>query len=84
MDDGDLIELANQVGERYASLPCTEDALAGIVDYLGDVWPVAWRARLLAFVRSHPDGCVSGACLEPTVLAAVHRLSGSGTPPEAA
>lgn len=80
MDDDGLIRLANQVGERYASLPCREETVAGISQYIGEVWPPAWRTRLLELARVHPPRDIKMAGLDETVLAAVRELADASAP----
>lgn len=70
MDDQALITLANRVAERYAALPCRDETVAAIGQYIGEVWPPVWKARLSALARVDPHAQAPVARLDEAVLAA--------------
>lgn len=48
MDSGHLIDMANQIGAFFASLPDRDEALAGIADHIRRFWEPRMRRALLA------------------------------------
>ncbi|MGU7776422.1 formate dehydrogenase subunit delta, partial [Burkholderia sp. MR1-5-21] len=43
MDTGHLIDMANQIGEFFASMPDRDEALAGIADHIRRFWEPRMR-----------------------------------------
>ncbi|WP_341318601.1 formate dehydrogenase subunit delta [Paraburkholderia sp. IMGN_8] len=48
MDDQNLIDMANRIGEFFESMPDREEALAGIADHIHRFWEPRMRRALLA------------------------------------
>ncbi|AOK58552.1 formate dehydrogenase subunit delta [Burkholderia ubonensis] len=48
MNTGHLIDMANQIGEFFASMPDRDEALAGIADHIRRFWEPRMRRALLA------------------------------------
>ncbi|OMG70171.1 formate dehydrogenase subunit delta [Burkholderia ubonensis] len=55
MNTGHLIDMANQIGEFFASMPDRDEALAGIADHIRRFWEPRMRRALLA-AFDHPAG----------------------------
>ncbi|WP_341314633.1 formate dehydrogenase subunit delta [Paraburkholderia sp. IMGN_8] len=54
MDDQNLIDMANRIGEFFESMPDREEALAGIADHIHRFWEPRMRRALLATL-DQPD-----------------------------
>ncbi|AOK16050.1 formate dehydrogenase [Burkholderia cepacia] len=48
MDNGHLIDMANQIGAFFESMPDRDEALAGIADHIRRFWEPRMRRALLA------------------------------------
>ena len=48
MDEQNLIEMANRIGDFFDSMPDREEALAGIADHIRRFWEPRMRRALLA------------------------------------
>lgn len=54
MDDQNLIDMANRIGDFFDSMPDREEALTGIADHIRRFWEPRMRRALLATL-DHPD-----------------------------
>jgi formate dehydrogenase subunit delta len=48
MDDNNLIDMANRIGDFFESMPDHEEGLAGIADHIRRFWEPRMRRALLA------------------------------------
>ncbi|AOR67317.1 formate dehydrogenase [Burkholderia stabilis] len=75
MDTGHLIDMANQIGAFFESMPDRDEALTGIAEHIRRFWePRMRRAFLAALDDPSGEGAQRAA---PIVLAAIaaHRAS---------
>ncbi|KQN43964.1 formate dehydrogenase [Pseudomonas sp. Leaf48] len=70
MSTDNLIKMANQIAQYFASQPDQEQAVLGVRNHLQMYWAPSMRNELLAWQMEH-----QGAQLHPLVQAAV---SGAG------
>ncbi|MEE3632833.1 formate dehydrogenase subunit delta [Pseudomonas sp. AL 58] len=70
MSTANLIKMANQIAQYFASEPDPQQAVLGVRNHLQMFWTPGMRKELLAWQTAH-----KGADLHPLVQAA---LSGSG------
>ncbi|MFV3308479.1 formate dehydrogenase subunit delta [Pseudomonas sp. NY15181] len=61
-----LIKMANQIGQYFASEPDREQAVRGVRQHLQNFWTPAMRRDLTAWQEQHPEGD-----LHPLVRAAL-------------
>ena len=81
MDEQNLIEMANRIGEFFDSMPDREEALAGIADHIRRFWEPRMRRALLAAL-DEPDA--SGVEMSGIVREALIKHRDSLTPAAAA
>ncbi|MBJ9594290.1 formate dehydrogenase subunit delta [Burkholderia seminalis] len=75
MDQGHLIDMANQIGAFFESMPDRDEALAGIADHLRRFWePRMRRALLAALDDPSSEGAQRTAPIVRDAVAA-HRAS---------
>ncbi|MBN3739785.1 MULTISPECIES: formate dehydrogenase subunit delta [Burkholderia] len=75
MDQGHLIDMANQIGAFFESMPDRDEALAGIADHLRRFWePRMRRALLAALDNPSSEGAQRAAPIVRDAVAA-HRAS---------
>jgi formate dehydrogenase subunit delta len=48
MDEQNLIDMANRIGEFFASMPDHDEALAGVADHIRRFWEPRMRRAILA------------------------------------
>ncbi|MEB0006352.1 formate dehydrogenase subunit delta [Pseudomonas sp. MH9.2] len=70
MSTANLIKMANQIAQYFASEPDQQQAVLGVRNHLQMFWTPGMRKELLAWQTTHP-----GADLHPLAQAAV---SGAG------
>jgi formate dehydrogenase subunit delta len=72
MDVNSLIEMANQIGDFFDSMPDREEALAGIADHIRKFWAPRMRVPLLEAL----DDPTLAATIKPIVVEALekHRM----------
>ncbi|SIN93732.1 formate dehydrogenase subunit delta [Paraburkholderia phenazinium] len=68
MDEQNLIEMANRIGDFFDSMPDREEALAGVADHIRRFWEPRMRRALLAAV-DRPDA--GGLAISPIVKEAL-------------
>lgn len=71
-----LIEMANQIGEFFASMPDREEALAGIADHIRRFWEPRMRRAILASL----DDPAASEAMAPIVREALTRARDALTP----
>jgi len=71
-----LIEMANQIGEFFASMPDREEALTGIADHIRRFWEPRMRRTILASL----DDPAANAAMSPIVREALSRARETLTP----
>ncbi|SAL32099.1 formate dehydrogenase subunit delta [Caballeronia sordidicola] len=76
MDVNSLVEMANQIGEFFDSMPDHEEAVDGIANHIHKFWAPRMRIALL---NGLDDAEVSGR-LEPIVLKALTKHREALTP----
>lgn len=81
MDLQHLIEMANQIGLFFESMPDRDEALNGIADHIRRFWEPRMRRTLLAALD---DGSARAAGLSEIVETALTRNRAALTPAEAA
>lgn len=71
MDAENLVKMANQIGDFFASFPDRGEALDGIAGHIRKFWAPRMRQQLLAYI----DASGAAAGLSPLVSEAVstHR-----------
>jgi formate dehydrogenase subunit delta len=76
MDEQNLIEMANRIGEFFDSMPDREEALAGIADHIRRFWEPRMRRALLASLdRPDAGGLQMSAIVKDALLANRDRLT---------
>jgi len=80
MKADNLIEMANQIGMFFDSLPDREEALTGIAEHIRKFWEPRMRRTLLAVL----DGNAQEAGFTEIVLASLTRYRDSLVPAAAA
>ncbi|KWA75198.1 formate dehydrogenase [Burkholderia ubonensis] len=81
MNTGHLIDMANQIGEFFASMPDRDETLAGIADHIRRFWePRMRRALLAAFDDPAGDAAQRAA---PIVREAIAAYRDTLTPADA-
>ncbi|HVE06789.1 MAG TPA: formate dehydrogenase subunit delta [Paraburkholderia sp.] len=48
MDENNLIDMANRIGDFFESMPDHEEALAGVADHIRRFWEPRMRRMLIA------------------------------------
>ena len=76
MNTDHLIDMANQIGQFFESLPDREEALAGIADHIRRFWEPRMRRALLAEL----DRGAAQTALSEIVFAALTKYRESLTP----
>jgi formate dehydrogenase subunit delta len=54
MDDNNLIDMANRIGEFFESMPDRDEALKGIADHIHRFWEPRMRRAILATLDGPP------------------------------
>ncbi len=70
MDDNNLIDMANRIGDFFESMPDHEEALAGIADHIHRFWEPRMRRAILATLDLPPGStgvAMSGVVREALV-----------------
>ncbi|KDD12748.1 formate dehydrogenase subunit delta [Bordetella bronchiseptica] len=80
MEIGNLIRMANRIGDFFDAYPDRAEAQAGIATHIQKFWEPRMRIQLLAFVARHPDGDDGQARLNGIVLHAVRDARARLTP----
>ncbi|KWE99746.1 formate dehydrogenase [Burkholderia ubonensis] len=78
MNTGHLIDMANQIGEFFASMPDRDEALAGIADHIRRFWEPRMRRALLAAFDDPAGDAVQRAA--PIVREAIAAYRDTLTP----
>ncbi|MDE1183566.1 formate dehydrogenase subunit delta [Paraburkholderia sp.] len=55
MNDDNLIDMANRIGDFFASMPDHDEALAGIADHIKRFWEPRMRRALLNTLDVAPE-----------------------------
>ncbi|AFQ48897.1 formate dehydrogenase subunit delta [Burkholderia cepacia] len=82
MDNGHLIDMANQIGAFFESMPDREEALNGIAEHIRRFWEPRMRRALLAALDDPSSAAAQRA--SPIVLAAIAAHGASLVPATAA
>ena len=69
MNTEHLIEMANQIGDFFASMPDREEALASIADHIRRFWEPRMRRAILASL----DDPAASEAMSPIVREALTR-----------
>ncbi|MCA8199886.1 MULTISPECIES: formate dehydrogenase subunit delta [Burkholderia] len=75
MDNGHLIDMANQIGAFFESMPDREEALAGIADHIRRFWEPRMRRALLAALDDPSSEAAQRAAPIVRDAIAAHRAS---------
>ena len=76
MDEQNLIDMANRIGEFFESMPDHEEALAGVADHIRRFWEPRMRRALLASLdRPDAGGLQMSAIVKDALLANRDRLT---------
>ncbi|MGH8781598.1 formate dehydrogenase subunit delta [Paraburkholderia sp.] len=54
MDENNLIDMANRIGDFFESMPDRDEALAGIADHIHRFWEPRMRRTILAALDGPP------------------------------
>jgi formate dehydrogenase subunit delta len=73
MEIGNLIRMANRIGDFFDAMPDRPEAIEGVANHIQKFWEPRMRSELLAFLERHPDGVEEDVQLSPIVLEAVSR-----------
>jgi formate dehydrogenase subunit delta len=76
MNTEHLIEMANQIGEFFASMPDREEALASIADHIRRFWEPRMRRAILSSL----DDPAASEAMSPIVREALTRARKALTP----
>jgi formate dehydrogenase subunit delta len=60
MDEQNLIEMANRIGEFFDSMPDREEALNGIADHIRRFWEPRMRRAILTTLEREKAGGAGG------------------------
>ncbi|ANN79435.1 formate dehydrogenase subunit delta [Bordetella flabilis] len=71
MDIGNLIRMANRIGDFFDAMPDRPEAVEGVANHIQKFWEPRMRTELLEFLARHPDGVDNDITLSPIVLEAV-------------
>ncbi|ARP93943.1 formate dehydrogenase subunit delta [Bordetella genomosp. 13] len=71
MEIGNLIRMANRIGDFFAAMPDRDEAAEGVANHIQKFWEPRMRIELLDFLAEHPDGDAGTHQLHPLVLATV-------------
>ncbi|CAB3630762.1 MULTISPECIES: formate dehydrogenase subunit delta [Achromobacter] len=71
MEIGNLIRMANRIGQFFEAMPDRPEALEGVANHIHKFWEPRMRNELLNFLEQNPDGDAGGERLHPLVLEAV-------------
>ena len=55
MDNQNLIDMANRIGDFFESMPDHEEALTGVAEHIRRFWEPRMRRALLATLDEAPD-----------------------------
>ncbi|ARP91806.1 formate dehydrogenase [Bordetella genomosp. 9] len=80
MDIGNLIRMANRIGDFFDAMPDREEAIDNVAGHIRKFWEPRMRAALLDFLSRQPDGMLGETRLSPIVLEAVARHREALTP----
>jgi formate dehydrogenase subunit delta len=72
MDIGNLIRMANRIGDFFDAMPDRPEAVDGVANHIQKFWEPRMRVELLNFLDRHPDGVDGEIRLSPIVLEAVN------------
>ncbi|WP_423378552.1 formate dehydrogenase subunit delta [Burkholderia sp. LMG 32019] len=75
MDNGHLIDMANQIGAFFESMPDRDEALAGIADHIRRFWEPRMRRAFLAALDDPSGEAAQRAAPIVRDAIAVHRAS---------
>lgn len=71
MEIGNLIRMANRIGQFFEALPDRKEGLEGVANHIHKFWEPRMRNELLGFLEASPDGDAGVEQLHPLVLEAV-------------
>jgi formate dehydrogenase subunit delta len=71
MEIGNLIRMANRIGQFFEAMPDRQEALEGVANHIHKFWEPRMRNELLDFLARQPDGDAGEERLHPLVLEAV-------------
>jgi formate dehydrogenase subunit delta len=80
MDIGNLIRMANRIGDFFVSLPDQAEGVEGIANHIQKFWEPRMRRQILDFLAEHPDGVAGQDRMSPIVLAAISQNIARLTP----
>jgi formate dehydrogenase subunit delta len=72
MEIGNLIRMANRIGDFFDAMPDRPEAVDGIASHIQKFWEPRMRVALLDFLDRHPDGADGELRLSPIVLEAIN------------
>ncbi|RFU46791.1 formate dehydrogenase subunit delta [Paraburkholderia sp. DHOC27] len=81
MDEQNLIDMANRIGEFFDSMPDRDEALDGVADHIRRFWEPRMRRRLLESLDQPNAG---GLAMSAIVKEALHKHRAKLTPAPAA
>ncbi|PND32623.1 formate dehydrogenase [Achromobacter pulmonis] len=71
MEIGNLIRMANRIGQFFEAMPDRHEALEGVANHIHKFWEPRMRNELLDFLARSPDGDAGDTRLHGLVLEAV-------------
>jgi formate dehydrogenase subunit delta len=82
MDNQNLIDMANRIGDFFESMPDREEALAGVADHIRRFWEPRMRRALLATLDEADEGSVEmSAFVRAALLAHREQLTPAAAAP---
>ena len=86
MEIGNLIRMANRIGQFFEAMPDRQEAGEGVANHIHKFWEPRMRTQLLDFLAGQPDGEARQETLHPLVREAVQqnrdRLTPAGRKPD--
>jgi formate dehydrogenase subunit delta len=86
MEIGNLIRMANRIGQFFEAMPDRQEAGEGVANHIHKFWEPRMRTQLLDFLAGQPDGEAGQETLHPLVREAVQqnrdRLTPAGRKPD--
>lgn len=81
MDNQNLIDMANRIGDFFDSMPDREEALAGVADHIRRFWePRMRRAILAALDKPEADGIAMSGIVREALVKYRESLTPAATP----
>jgi formate dehydrogenase subunit delta len=84
MDIGNLVRMANNIGDFFDAMPDRQEALEAAATHLQKTWEPRMRTALLDFLAQHKNGQSDSIELHPFMRDAIHLYAERLQPAQAA